>query len=63
MIERIGRDRRQAVQADGKGAIGHAGAALLRQCADRTGLTEALARCCRAAREAAGGTVPRWSFS
>ncbi|MFF4756527.1 hypothetical protein ACWD5R_43385 [Streptomyces sp. NPDC002514] len=30
--------------ADGKRLIGHAGAVLLRRCADRTGLTDALAR-------------------
>jgi hypothetical protein len=32
------------VVADGKRLIGHAGAVLLRRCADRTGLTDALAR-------------------
>jgi hypothetical protein len=31
------------VTADGKGTVGHAGAVLLRQLADRTGLTRALA--------------------
>lgn len=34
-------DRRLSVRGDGKGLIGHAGAALLRKCADRTGLTGA----------------------
>jgi len=42
--ERTGWDRRLAVVADGKGLIGHAGAVLLRACADRVGLTAALAR-------------------
>jgi hypothetical protein len=44
VIERTGWDRRLAVRADGKGLIGHAGAVLLRVCADRTGLTGALAK-------------------
>ena len=44
MSERTGWDRRLAVVADGKGLIGHAGAVLLRACADRVGLTAALAR-------------------
>jgi Transposase DDE domain group 1 len=44
VIERTGWDRRLAVRADGKGLIGHAGAVLLRVCADRTGLTSALAK-------------------
>ncbi|MGW0994662.1 transposase [Streptomyces sp. NPDC002523] len=43
MVERTGWDRRLSVVADGKRLIGHAGAVLLRRCADRTGLTEALA--------------------
>jgi hypothetical protein len=42
--ERTGWDRRLAVRADGKGMIGYAGAVLLRRCADRTGLTGALAK-------------------
>jgi hypothetical protein len=44
VIERTGWDRRLAVRADGKGLIGHAGAVLLRVCADRMGLTGALAK-------------------
>lgn len=36
-------DHRLSVTADGKGTVGHAGAVLLRQLADRTGLTRALA--------------------
>ena len=34
--------RRLSVVADGRGLVGHAGAVLLRACADRTGLTSAL---------------------
>ncbi|MEU6656986.1 transposase [Streptomyces sp. NPDC046900] len=44
MVERTGWDRRLSVVADGKRLIGHAGAVLLRRCADRTGLTGALAK-------------------
>lgn len=44
MAERSGWDRRLSVAADGKGLVGHAGAVLLRRCADRTGLTAALGR-------------------
>lgn len=44
MSERTGWDRRLSVVADGKRLIGHAGAVLLRRCADRTGLTGALAK-------------------
>lgn len=44
MSETTGWDRRLSVVADGKRLIGHAGAVLLRKCADRTGLTSALAR-------------------
>ncbi|MEV4562082.1 transposase [Kitasatospora sp. NPDC049285] len=44
MSERTGWDRGLSVTADSKGLIGHAGAVLLRACADRTGLTAALAR-------------------
>ncbi|MFE9922848.1 IS1380 family transposase [Streptomyces sp. NPDC005774] len=43
MSERTGWDRRLRVRADGKGLVGHAGAVLLRRCADRVGLTGALA--------------------
>lgn len=35
-------DRRLSVRGDGKGLPGHAGAVLLRKCADQTGLTSAL---------------------
>ena len=42
MSENIGWARRLSVAADGKGIIGHAGAVLLRACADQTGLTGAL---------------------
>jgi hypothetical protein len=38
----IGWDRRLSVAAEGRGLVGHAGAVLLRACADRTGLTGAL---------------------
>jgi hypothetical protein len=40
--ERSGWDQRLQVAAGGKGLVGHAGAILLRRCADRTGLTSAL---------------------
>lgn len=42
VAEHTGCDRRLTVAADGKGLIGHAGAARLRRCADRTGLTATL---------------------
>jgi hypothetical protein len=44
VVENTGWDCRLSVVADGKRLIGHAGAVLLRRCADRTGLTEALAK-------------------
>lgn len=44
MSGRTGWDRGLSVRADGKGLIGHAGAVLLRKCADRVGLTDALAK-------------------
>ncbi|MGW0827893.1 IS1380 family transposase [Streptomyces sp. NPDC002845] len=44
MSERTGWDRGLAVRADGKGMIGYAGSVLLRRYADRTGLTDALAK-------------------
>ncbi|MER5918159.1 transposase [Streptomyces sp. NPDC001982] len=44
VVERTGWDRRLSVVADGKRLIGHAGAVLLRRCADRTGLTDALTK-------------------
>jgi DDE family transposase len=37
-------DERLSVDADGNGLVGHAGAVLLRKCADATGLTAALGR-------------------
>jgi hypothetical protein len=37
-----GWDQRLAVASGGRGLVGHAGAVLLRRCADRTGLTGAL---------------------
>ncbi|WP_234367649.1 hypothetical protein [Streptomyces pluripotens] len=46
MVERTGWDRRLSVTADGKRLVGHAGAVLLRRCADRTRLTDALAGPC-----------------
>lgn len=42
MGKRSGWDERLSVTTGGKGLIGHAGAVLLRRCADRTGLTRAL---------------------
>ncbi|MBS2967166.1 transposase, partial [Actinocrinis puniceicyclus] len=42
MSNTTGWDRRLSVAADGRGLVGHAGAVLLRACADRTGLTGAL---------------------
>ena len=44
MIHTTGWDRGLSVAATGRGLIGHAGAVLLRRCADRTGLTGALER-------------------
>ena len=43
-VKAIGWDERLSVKVDGKGMVGHAGAALLRRCADRTGLTGALGK-------------------
>lgn len=42
MSKRSGWDERLSVATTGKGLVGHAGAVLLRRCADRTGLTAAL---------------------
>ncbi|HEX2419325.1 MAG TPA: transposase, partial [Micromonosporaceae bacterium] len=42
MIKGSGWDQRLQVAVGGKGLVGHAGAVLLRRCADRTGLTGAL---------------------
>lgn len=44
MSKTIGWDRRLAVSAMGKNLVGHAGAVLLRACADRSGLTGALSQ-------------------
>jgi hypothetical protein len=41
-VKAIGWDRGLKVVADGRGLVGHAGAVLLRECADRSGLTGAL---------------------
>ena len=43
VVGSTGWDRRLSVVADGKRLIGHAGAVLPRRCADRAGLTQALA--------------------
>jgi hypothetical protein len=40
--KRSGWDHNLSVTASGKGLVGHAGAVLLRKCADRVGLTAAL---------------------
>lgn len=42
MSKRSGWDERLSVATGGRGLVGHAGTVLLRQCADRTGLTRAL---------------------
>lgn len=42
MSKSSGWDRQLVVASGGKGLVGHAGAVLLRRCADRTGLTRAL---------------------
>lgn len=55
MSNTIGWDRRLRVAADGRGLVGHAGAVLLRACADRTGLTSALS-----AALARRGVPPGW---
>lgn len=44
MVERAGWDRPLSVLVDGKRLVGHAEAVLLRRCADRPGLTDALAK-------------------
>ncbi|WEP00646.1 transposase (plasmid) [Streptomyces sp. FXJ1.172] len=41
-VKAIGWDERLSDKVNGKGMVGHAGAALLRRCADRTGLTGVL---------------------
>ena len=55
MSENIGWARRLSVAADAKGIIGHAGAVLLRGCADQTGLTGALSTALRVR-----GRSPGW---
>jgi hypothetical protein len=40
--KRSGWDHNLTVTANGKGLVGHAGAVLLRKCADRVGLTATL---------------------
>jgi hypothetical protein len=42
--KRSGWDQRLVIDSGGKGLVGHAGAVLLRKCADRTGLTRGLSR-------------------
>lgn len=44
MSERTGWDRELSVTADRKGLVGHAGALLLREVADRIGLTRGAMR-------------------
>ena len=44
MSKRSGWDQRLVIDSGGKGLVGHAGAVLLRKCADRTGLTRGLSR-------------------
>ncbi len=41
-VQRDGRDFKVVVTADGEGLVGHAGASLLAEVADKTGLTGAL---------------------
>lgn len=55
MPKTIGWSRRLKVAADGKGLVGHAGAVLLRQCADQVGLTAALSAALRVR-----GRFPGW---
>src|SRR5918997_3543646 len=43
-VQRDGRRFTVDVTADGEGLVSHAGAALLAECADRLGLTDALSR-------------------
>ncbi|MBM0236495.1 transposase, partial [Micromonospora sp. ATA32] len=54
MSKRSGWDERLSVAASGKNLVGHAGAVLLRRCADRAGLTSALNRALPR------GKGPRW---
>jgi len=51
----IGWERRLSVAAEGRGLVGHAGAVLLRRCADKTGLTSGL--CAALGRR---GVLPGW---
>lgn len=55
MSKTIGWERRLAVAAEGRGLVGHAGAVLLRRCADKTGLSSALS-----AALARRGVLPGW---
>lgn len=55
MSKSIGWERRLTVAAEGKGLVGHAGAVLLRRCADKAGLTSALSAATRQA-----GRSPIW---
>jgi hypothetical protein len=58
---RVSRDGRQFtvdVRADGAGLVSHAGAALLAETADRTGLTAALSRALAPSRQRRGGHDP-----
>ena len=55
MSKTTGWARRLSVVADGKGLVGHAGGVLLRQCADRAGLT-----CALSAALAVRGRSPGW---
>lgn len=55
-MQTIGWERRLSVAAEGKGLVGHAGAVLLRRCADKTGLTSGLS----AALARRRGLLPGW---
>jgi hypothetical protein len=57
-VQRDGRDFTVEVTADGEGLVGHAGAALLAQVADRTGLTRALSLGLAGMRERRSGHDP-----
>ena len=57
-MQRDGRDFTVEVTADGEGLVGHAGAALLAQVADRTGLTSALSRGLSPVKERRSGHDP-----
>jgi DDE family transposase len=57
-VQRDGRHFTVDVVADGEGLVSHAGAALLADCADRLGLTEALSRALAPMRERRGRHDP-----